>query len=62
MIPPRRWVFDTNTLVSRLLVPASVPARAVQVGLETGDLLALHPFLGIPILSPLDFLARTSTA
>ena len=39
MIPPRRWVFDTNTLVSRLLVPDSIPARAVHLGLETGDLL-----------------------
>ncbi len=34
-----RWVFDTNTLVSRLLVPDSVPALALQKGLETGYLL-----------------------
>jgi len=34
-----RWVFDTNALVSRLLVPGSVPARAVQKGLESGYLL-----------------------
>jgi uncharacterized protein len=34
-----RWVFDTNALVSRLLVPGSVPARALQKGLESGYLL-----------------------
>lgn len=34
-----RWVFDTNALVSRLLVPSSVPAQALQKGLESGSLL-----------------------
>ncbi len=34
-----RWVFDTNALVSRLLVPSSVPAKALQKGLESGYLL-----------------------
>lgn len=34
-----RWVFDTNALVSRLLVPSSVPALALQKGVETGYLL-----------------------
>ena len=34
-----RWVFDTNALVSRLLVPGSVPSKALQKGLESGYLL-----------------------
>ncbi len=34
-----RWVFDTNTLISRLLVPGSVPALALQKGLKSGYLL-----------------------
>jgi putative PIN family toxin of toxin-antitoxin system len=32
-------VFDTNALVSRLVVPGSVAAKALQKGMETGDLL-----------------------
>jgi len=39
MIPPRRWVFDTNTLISRLLLPRSVPAQAIDKALACGDLL-----------------------
>lgn len=39
MIPPRRWVVDTNILISRLLLPRSIPALAVQKALESGDLL-----------------------
>jgi putative PIN family toxin of toxin-antitoxin system len=136
MIEKRRVVIDTNTLVSRLLMPDSSPARAVRLAITenrvlasddtlmeladvlgrpkldryvtvearqtflrlfgrvvervpiihivracrdpkddkflelavngaanvivTGDadLLALHPFRGIPVLSPLDFLAK----
>lgn len=34
-----RFVVDTNTLVSRLLLPGSVPAEAVQKAVEMGDLL-----------------------
>lgn len=34
-----RWVFDTNALVSRLLVPGSTPALALQKGMESGYLL-----------------------
>jgi uncharacterized protein len=34
-----RFVIDTNTLVSRLLLSRSVPAQAVQRAIETGDLL-----------------------
>jgi uncharacterized protein len=39
MKPERRWVFDTNTLVSHLLLPDSVPARAVGRALQSGQLL-----------------------
>ncbi|PTX98144.1 putative toxin-antitoxin system toxin component, PIN family [Spartobacteria bacterium LR76] len=39
MIPPRRWVVDTNALISRLLLPTSVSARAVQKALSSGDLI-----------------------
>src|SRR5690606_42160047 len=34
--PERRWVLDTNVLVSRLLLPGSVPARAVDHALARG--------------------------
>ena len=39
MNPERRWVFDTNTLVSHLLLPESVPAHAVRRALQSGQLL-----------------------
>ena len=39
MILSRRWVVDTNTLISRLLLSHSVPARAVTKALQHGDLL-----------------------
>ncbi|GAT34791.1 putative toxin-antitoxin system toxin component, PIN family [Terrimicrobium sacchariphilum] len=39
MIPPRRWVVDTNALISRLLLPTSVSAHAVQKALSSGDLI-----------------------
>jgi putative PIN family toxin of toxin-antitoxin system len=39
MIERRRWVFDTNALVSRLLVPSGTAARAVDVALAQGVLL-----------------------
>lgn len=35
----RRWVFDTNVLVSRLLNPGGIPAQAVDAGLDSGLLL-----------------------
>lgn len=34
-----RLIFDTNTLVSRLLLPGSVPAKAVSKGLHEGQAL-----------------------
>ncbi len=34
-----RWVVDTNALVSRLLLPDAVPARAVRRAVDTGILL-----------------------
>ncbi|MFZ4598217.1 MAG: putative toxin-antitoxin system toxin component, PIN family [Terrimicrobiaceae bacterium] len=39
MIRSGRWVFDTSALVSRLLIPDSVPATALQMGMESGYLL-----------------------
>lgn len=33
------WVFDTNTLISRLLSPSGVPAKAVDHALASGVLL-----------------------
>lgn len=35
----RRWVLDTNVLVSRLLAPTSTPARATDHALARGILL-----------------------
>ena len=34
-----RYVFDTNTLISHLLLPSSLPAQAVHKGLQQGQLL-----------------------
>lgn len=34
-----RWVFDTNTLISHLLLPDSVPNQAVRLALDSGLLL-----------------------
>lgn len=36
----RRWVLDTNVLVSRLLLPGGIAARAVDRALALGILLA----------------------
>jgi putative PIN family toxin of toxin-antitoxin system len=40
-MPERRWVLDTNTLVSRLLMPGGTAARAVDHALA----------LGVPLVS-----------
>jgi putative PIN family toxin of toxin-antitoxin system len=40
MTEPRRIVFDTNTLISRLLLPRSIPARAVRLALAEDRVLA----------------------
>ncbi len=34
-----RFVFDTNILISHLLIPSGVPAQAVRKGLHTGQLI-----------------------
>jgi len=34
-----RLVFDTNTLISHLLLPSSLPAQAVRKGLHQGQIL-----------------------
>lgn len=45
MIEQSLWVLDTNTLVSRLLAPGGVAARAVDHALERGVLLVSEPTL-----------------
>ncbi|MFZ4683451.1 MAG: putative toxin-antitoxin system toxin component, PIN family [Terrimicrobiaceae bacterium] len=39
MTPSYRWVVDTNTLISHLLLPESIPTQAVRKALDLGDLL-----------------------
>ena len=39
MTPKERIVVDANVLISRLLLPASVPGRAVRKAVDTGQLL-----------------------
>ena len=39
MTPRERIVVDTNVLISRLLLPASVPGRAVRKAVAVGQLL-----------------------
>ncbi|MCQ9376277.1 putative toxin-antitoxin system toxin component, PIN family [Methyloversatilis sp. XJ19-13] len=38
-MPERRWVLDTNALISRLLLPTGVAARAVDHALARGVVL-----------------------
>ncbi len=38
-MPPERIVVDTNALISRLLVPESLPGRAVRRAIDTAQLL-----------------------
>jgi putative PIN family toxin of toxin-antitoxin system len=35
----QRWVVDTNLMISRLLLPGSLPAQAIDRALAPGDLL-----------------------
>ncbi len=41
-----RLVFDTNTLISHLLIPSGIPAQAVRKGLHKGQLIASDATLG----------------
>lgn len=41
-----RLVFDTNILISHLLIPTSLPARAVAKGLQEGQLIVSDESLG----------------
>jgi putative PIN family toxin of toxin-antitoxin system len=42
---PQRIVVDTNALISRLLLPRSVPGEAVRKAADTGQLLVSEPTL-----------------
>ena len=46
MMSEQRFVIDNNILVSRLLVPSSIPAQAVMVAVEKGKLLISAETLG----------------
>lgn len=41
----KRVVVDTNALISRLLLPSSIPALAVRKAVNTGQLLVSEPVL-----------------
>jgi len=41
-----RLVFDTNTLISHLLIPSSLPAKAVAKGLREGQIIVSDDSLG----------------
>jgi len=41
-----RLVFDTNTLISHLLLPSSLPSKAVRKGLHQGQILVSDETLG----------------
>jgi putative PIN family toxin of toxin-antitoxin system len=45
MMPRKRVVIDNNALISRLLLPASIPALAVRKAVETAQLLVSEPVL-----------------
>lgn len=44
-MPIDRIVIDNNVLISRLLLPASVPGRAVRTAVDTAQLLVSEPTL-----------------
>ena len=46
MRPRARVVVDTNALISRLLIPASVPGRAVRKAVDDAQLLISEDTLG----------------
>jgi hypothetical protein len=52
------FVFDTNSLISAHLLSFSLALAIKADCIVTGDkdLLVLHPFREIPILTPADFL------
>ncbi len=54
----RRIVFDTNALISRLLLPRSVPGHAVSKAVNAGQLLVSEATLG----ELADVLARSKFA
>src|SRR6516165_2914447 len=54
MRSPKRVVVDNNALISRLLLPPSIPARAVQRVVNTAQLLVSEPVM----LELADVLAR----
>ncbi len=45
MMPRKRVVIDNNALISRLLLPGSIPALAVRKAVETAQLLVSEPVL-----------------
>ena len=71
----QRFVFDTNAVISAALIKGSVSRRAFDKALAEGellvsvetmcivsgdkDLLVLHPFRGIPVVTPRSFLDET---
>ena len=57
-----RVVFDTSTLVSAALRVGSLPQVCEGGALisSDADLLVLHPWRGVPILTPAAFLAMAS--
>ncbi|HEV8194571.1 MAG TPA: putative toxin-antitoxin system toxin component, PIN family [Ktedonobacterales bacterium] len=59
MTPARRFVFDTNTLVSALLLPTSIPRQALDYAFDHGKVLTspallreLDLVLNYPKLAP----------
>jgi len=66
---PNRFVFDTNAILSAVLLPKSKPRDDKFLSLAISgnancivsgdkDLLILNPFRGIPILPPAQFLEQ----
>jgi predicted nucleic acid-binding protein len=51
-----RAVFDTNVLISAMLLDLAVSGRATHIVTGDSDLLVLHPFRGIIVVSPSEFL------
>jgi len=61
MSPKLRIVVDTNVIINAFLALA-VDGEADAIVTGDRDLLALHPYAPIAILSPRDFLKRWGSA
>jgi putative PIN family toxin of toxin-antitoxin system len=60
VIDPTTVVTDCRDPKDNMVLELAIDGRATCIITGDADLLALHPFRGVPVLSPADFLAATA--